>query len=205
MQIRVLRAADVRRLLPMPACVELMQKTMVAVAEGRAVVPLRSVLRMPGDRGMMGNMPGYLAEPECFGIKLVSLIPRNKPPHYSSHLGVVLLFEAEHGQPVALLDAAEITALRTAAASAVATRWLARPEAANLAILGAGEQASSHLSAMLAVRALHRVRVWARDAAKARQFAAAQTAASWSARGGRGECGAGHRRRRHPVHGDQGA
>ena len=71
---------------------------------------------------MLGNMPGYLAEPECFGVKLVSLIPRNKPPQYSSHLGVVLLFEAEHGQPVALLDAAEITALRTAAAQLLAER-----------------------------------------------------------------------------------
>jgi ornithine cyclodeaminase/alanine dehydrogenase-like protein (mu-crystallin family) len=176
-QIRVLRAADVRRFLPMPACIDLMQKTMIAVSEGRAVVPLRTILRMPGERGMMGNMPGYLAEPECFGIKLVSLIPRNKPPHYSSHLGVVLLFEAEHGQPVALLDAAEITALRTAAASAMATRWLARPEAAELAILGAGEQASSHLAAMLAVRPVGRVRVWARDANKAQQFAAAEAGA----------------------------
>jgi ornithine cyclodeaminase/alanine dehydrogenase-like protein (mu-crystallin family) len=177
MQIRVLRAADVRRFLPMAACIDLMQKTMIAVSEGRAVVPLRSILRMPGERGMMGNMPGYLSEPECFGIKLLSLIPRNKPPQYSSHLGVVLLFEAEHGQPVALLDAAEITALRTAAASALATRWLARSGAADLAILGAGEQARSHLAAMLAVRPVRRVRLWARDAGKAQEFAATQGAA----------------------------
>ena len=63
---------------------------------------------MPGDRGMLGNMPGYLADPECFGVKLVSLIPGNHPPLHSSHLGLVLLFESEHGCPVALLDAAEI-------------------------------------------------------------------------------------------------
>lgn len=176
MKIRVLRASDVRDLLPMAECVELMQRTMIAVSEGRAVVPLRSLLVMPRDRGMMGNMPGYLAEPECFGIKLVSLIPRNKPPHHSSHLGVVLLFEAEHGEPVALLDAAEITALRTAAASGMATRLLARADAGDLAIIGAGEQARSHLTAMLAVRALRRVRVWARDAAKAQDFAAREGA-----------------------------
>jgi ornithine cyclodeaminase len=120
---------------------------------------------------MLGNMPGYLADPECFGVKLVSLIPRNKPPQYSSHLGLVLLFEAQHGCPVALLDAAEITAIRTAAASGLATRLLARPEAADLALLGAGEQARSHLEAMLAVRALRRIRVWARDPDKAAQFA----------------------------------
>jgi ornithine cyclodeaminase/alanine dehydrogenase-like protein (mu-crystallin family) len=172
LKIRVLRADQVRELLPMAECIEVMQKTMIAVSAGGAVVPLRTLLRMPADRGLMGNMPGYLADPECFGIKLISLIPRNKPPAYSSHLGVVLLFEADHGQPVALLDGAEITAIRTAAASGLATRWLARADAAELAILGAGEQARSHLAAMLAVRKLRRVRVWARDAAKAAAFAA---------------------------------
>jgi ornithine cyclodeaminase/alanine dehydrogenase-like protein (mu-crystallin family) len=171
MEIRILRGPEVRKLLPMSACIDLMQKTMIAVSEGRVVLPLRSILVMPGDRGMMGMMPGYLAEPECFGVKLVSLIPRNKPPQYSSHLGLVLLFEAEHGQPVALLDAAEITAIRTAAASGLATRLLARADAGDLALLGAGEQARSHLEAMLCVRSLRRIRVWARDRDKARAFA----------------------------------
>jgi ornithine cyclodeaminase/alanine dehydrogenase-like protein (mu-crystallin family) len=176
MEIRVLRGVEVRQLLPMAECIDLMQRTMIAVSEGRVVLPLRSILRMPGERGMMGMMPGYLAEPECFGVKLVSLIPRNKPPEYSSHLGVVLLFEAEHGQPVALLDAAEITAIRTAAASGLATRLLARPEAGDLGLLGAGEQARSHLEAMLSVRPLRRIRVWARDRDKARIFADAEGA-----------------------------
>jgi ornithine cyclodeaminase/alanine dehydrogenase-like protein (mu-crystallin family) len=170
MDIRVLRAADVRTLLPMPECIDLMQRTMIAVSQGRVILPLRSALVMPG-RGLMGNMPAYLAEPECFGIKLVSIMPHNRPPAFSSHLGVVLLFEAEHGQPVALLDAAEITAIRTAAASALATRLLARKDAAVLALIGAGEQARSHLEAMLAVRSVRRIRVWARDADKATAFA----------------------------------
>jgi ornithine cyclodeaminase/alanine dehydrogenase-like protein (mu-crystallin family) len=174
MEIRVLRGAEVRELLPMAECIDLMQRTMIAVSEGRVVLPLRSILTMPGDRGMMGQMPGYLADPECFGVKLVSLIPRNKPPQYSSHLGLVLLFEAEHGQPVALVDAAEITAIRTAAASGLATRLLARSDAGDLALLGAGEQARSHLEAMLSVRALRRVRVWARDRDKGAAFAAEQ-------------------------------
>jgi len=170
-EIRVLRGAEVRLFLPMPECIDLMHRTMIAVSERRVVLPLRSVMVMPGELGMMGNMPGYLADPECFGVKLVSLIPRNKPPQYSSHLGLVLLFEAEHGRPVALLDAAEITAIRTAAASGLATRLLARPDAGDLALLGAGEQAQSHLTAMLAVRSLRRIRVWARDRDKAAAFA----------------------------------
>jgi ornithine cyclodeaminase/alanine dehydrogenase-like protein (mu-crystallin family) len=177
MEIRVLRGPEVRELLPMAECIELIERTMIAVSEARVVLPLRSLLTMPKDIGMMGCMPGYLAEPEGFGIKLVSLMPRNKPPHFSSHLGVVLLFECEHGQPVALVDAAAITAIRTAAASAVATRLLARQDAADLALLGAGEQAQSHLAAMLAIRKLRRVRVWARDAAKAAAFAASEGAA----------------------------
>jgi ornithine cyclodeaminase/alanine dehydrogenase-like protein (mu-crystallin family) len=159
-EIRVLRGTEVRDLLPMAECVDLMHRTMIAVSERRVVLPLRSIMVMPGELGMLGNMPGYIAEPECFGVKLVSLIPRNKPPQYSSHLGLVLLFEAEHGCPVALVDAAEITAIRTAAASGLATR-----------LLGAGEQARSHLTAMLAVRTLRRIRVWARDAGKAAEFA----------------------------------
>jgi ornithine cyclodeaminase/alanine dehydrogenase-like protein (mu-crystallin family) len=170
-EIRILRSADVHSLLPMGECIDLMHRTMSAVSAGRVVLPLRSVLVMPGELGMMGNMPGYLGEPECFGVKLVSLIPRNKPPQYSSHLGIVLLFEVEHGQPVAMLDAAEITAIRTAAASGLATRLLAKPEASDLAILGAGEQASSHLAAMLCVRKLRRIRVWGRDEDKAAAFA----------------------------------
>jgi len=173
-KIRVLRGTEVRRLLPMAECVDLMHRTMIAVSERRVVLPLRSVMVMPGDLGMLGNMPGYLADPECFGVKLVSLIPRNKPPEYSSHLGLVLLFEAEHGRPVALLDAAEITAIRTAAASGLATRLLARADAGDLALLGAGEQAQSHLAAMLAVRTLRRIRVWARDKDKALAFATEQ-------------------------------
>jgi ornithine cyclodeaminase/alanine dehydrogenase-like protein (mu-crystallin family) len=167
---------EVRQLLPMAECIDLMRGTMIAVSEGRTVLPLRSVMRMPGDRGMLGNMPGYLADPECFGVKLVSMVPRNKPPEYPSHLGLVMLFEAEHGQPVALLDAVSITSIRTAAASGLATRLLARPEAGDLAILGAGEQARSHLEAMLAVRRLRRIRLWARDRDKAAAFAAAEGA-----------------------------
>jgi ornithine cyclodeaminase len=176
MEIRVLRAAEIRQLLSMSECIDVMRRTMIAVSERRVVLPLRSIMVMPGATGMMGNMPAYLGDPECFGVKLISLIPRNKPPQYSSHLGLVLLFEAEHGCPVALLDGAEITALRTAAASGLATRLLARPDAGDLALLGAGEQASSHLRAMLAVRSLRRVRVWARDGQKAAAFARSEEA-----------------------------
>ena len=174
--IRILRESDVRALLPMADCIALMRTTMIAVAEGRAEIPLRSVVKMPGNIGMMGNMGGFLADPECYGVKIVSLSPRNIGTAFSSHLGIVLLFETAHGRPVAIIDAGEITAVRTGAASALATDLLARPDAGDLAILGAGEQAASHLAAMRCVRPLRRVRVWSPHLASAERFAAEQSA-----------------------------
>jgi alanine dehydrogenase len=175
MKLRILSGADVKAMLPMADCIALMRTTMIAVSEGRANVPPRTV--MPASSGgLLGNMPGYLAEPECFGVKLLSLFPGNPAVGLSSHLGLVLLFEPKHGLPVALLDAAELTAIRTAAVSGLATQLLARDDAGDLAILGSGEQARSHLEAMLAVRPLRRVRIWSRNAAHARTFADEQGA-----------------------------
>jgi len=175
MQIRILGGADIRALLPMAACIELMRATMIAVSEGRALIPPRTVTPVSSG-GKLGAMPGYLAEPECFGVKLLSLFPDNPAAGLSSHLGLVLLFEPKHGLPVAMLDAAELTAIRTAAVSGLATQLLAGADAGDLAILGSGEQARSHLEAMLAVRPLRRVRVWSRTAAHAESFAIEQGA-----------------------------
>jgi ornithine cyclodeaminase len=79
MELRILRAADVRALLPMAECIELMHDTMIAVSQGRVVLPLRTVLVMPDEGGLLGNMSAYLADPECFGVKLVSVNPRRPP------------------------------------------------------------------------------------------------------------------------------
>ena len=177
MELRILRGPEIRALLPMDACIDLMRRTMIAVSQGRACIPLRSVV--PVTNGMMGVMPGALADPDCFGLKLLSLFPGNPAVGLSSHLGLVLLFEPEHGRPVAMMDAAEITAIRTAAASGLATDLLAREDAGDLAILGAGEQAASHLEAMLAVRKVRRVRIWSRTTAHAEAFAASQ-GAKWN-------------------------
>ncbi|WP_206366291.1 ornithine cyclodeaminase family protein [Sphingomonas flavalba] len=174
MSIRIIREAEVRAILPVDRCVALMDETMRAVSAGRAVLPLRSVMAMPGG-GALGNMPGCLADPACFGVKLVSLFPGDGGRHPSHH-GVVLLFEPEHGRIEAIVDASAITAIRTAAVSGLATRLLARADAGDLALLGVGTQARSHLRAMLAVRPLRRIRVWARDGAKARAFAESEGA-----------------------------
>ena len=116
-------------------------------------------------------MPGAIRDPDVFGAKLTAVYPENGPKGLQSHQGAIVLFEAENGAPVAIVHGGEVTAIRTAAASGLATRVLANPEAGDLAILGCGEQAREHLVAMGAVRNLRRVRVWARNVGRADIFA----------------------------------
>src|SRR4029450_7761480 len=119
---------------------------------------------------------GYLGDPQSFGLKVVAVMPGNHGTPYDSHQGVVMLFGVEHGEPLAILDASAITAIRTAAASAAATDAFARSDAGDLALIGSRVQARSHLAAMKAVRPLRRVRVWSRHPESARRFADEESA-----------------------------
>jgi ornithine cyclodeaminase len=170
----VLSNADIAALYPMAEAIEVVETAMIAVSAGKANLPLRSIMDV-GAPNRMGIMPGALlpgdaAQTPCFGIKLLSLFPGNPDAGYSSHEGAYVLFEAEHGSAVAMMNAGLLTAIRTAAASAVATRALARPDCGVLALVGAGEQAEHHLEAMVAVRPIREVRVTARRAEKADAF-----------------------------------
>jgi ornithine cyclodeaminase len=152
-----------RQLLPMDRCIDLMEEALTGLARGNAANPLRSMLALPFETpvpSVLASMPAALGDPPALGIKVISVFPGNHGTGYESHQGFVLLFEAEHGSPVALIDAIAITAIRTAAVSGLATRLLARPDAADLAIIGSGTQARSHLDAIRAVRQLQRVRAW---------------------------------------------
>ncbi len=173
MKVLFVNEAGVHELLPMDVCAELMREALAALSRGDVVLPLRSKLGLPDGSGLLGLMPGYVASPSAFGLKVVSVMPANRGSGYDSHQGVVMLFGVEHGEPLAILDAGAITAIRTAAASAAATRVLAREDAGDLALVGSGTQAATHLAAMRAVRPLRRVRVWSRNRAAAEQFAAA--------------------------------
>lgn len=168
--MRILTEADMAALLPMPEAIAVVDRAMRAVSAGGAELPLRNVVPVGGDN-FMGVMPGALDDPLCYGVKLVSLFPGNPARGLSSHRGAMVLFEAETGGVVAMMDAGLLTAIRTAAASGVATRALAREEASRLALIGYGEQAEHHLEAMLAVRPITHVHVAGRDAARAHAFA----------------------------------
>ncbi len=148
-------------------CVEALEPAMRAVSEGGAILPLRQYLNVPNTQGKFTLMPGYVDNPSTFGVKIVSKFPRDADSPYGSHVGAVMVFDTEMGIPLALLDGSELTAIRTAAASALATRVLARQDASVVAILGAGTEALHHIKAMGAVRNITEFRIWNRSAARA--------------------------------------
>lgn len=166
----VLSGRDIAGLVDVADLIAPLEEAMRAVSRGEAQLPLRSMVPIPGGRAM-GIMGGWLGTPAGHGIKVLSLFPDNPRHGRSSHAGLMLLFDAETGLAELCMDAAELTALRTAAASALATRVLARPDARRLAILGTGEEAGVHVRAMRAVRPIEELVVWGRDPAKAAAFA----------------------------------
>ena len=171
MNVPVLDSETVFRALDMPACIDLMAATQAAISRGEVELPLRSMLQVADGAGYFGVMPGEIGANEVFGAKLVSLFPENPGRSIPTVQGYILLFDRTDGTPLALVEAASVTALRTAAASGAATRLLARQDASVLAVLGCGVLAETHLEAMLAVRPVRDVRIWGRNLEKATAFA----------------------------------
>lgn len=166
----VLNGDDIRRLVGIADLIEPIAAAMAGVSRREPQLPLRQAIPLGGgDR--FGVMPGALGGDGTYGAKLLSLFPGNPDRGLSSHAGVMMVFDRESGLPKACLDASVLTALRTAAASAVATRLLARSDAKRLAIIGAGEEAEGHVTAMRAVRTLDKVVVWSRNRDKTAAFA----------------------------------
>ncbi|RKP49998.1 ornithine cyclodeaminase family protein [Cohnella endophytica] len=165
----VITQAEVAELLPMQACIGIMEEVLADLTNGQAVQALRSVVPVQGGN-LMGLMPAYLKREHKVGAKVITVFPGNHAKHLPSHQGFVSLFDAETGKLEAIVDGKKITAIRTAAVSAVATKLLAKPEATTLAMIGTGEQARSHIEAMLLVRPIRRIVVWGPNADRARQL-----------------------------------
>ena len=166
--MRLITAADVETLFPMATAIAAMRSAMRQVSSGHTVLPLRQHLAIPDAAGKMAIMPGYIAHPPRFGLKTVSKFEGAA----QSHVGTVQLYDATNGQLLAIIEGGSLTAIRTAAASALATDLLARPESHRLAILGTGEQARRHITAMAAVRPISQIRIWGRNFASATALAA---------------------------------
>ncbi|HET7125747.1 MAG TPA: ornithine cyclodeaminase family protein [Lysobacter sp.] len=166
--MRVIDRDEVARRLDHAQGIALVRAAMIALAQGHSAQLLRGILDLGGG-DLFGVMPGSL-DGAGFGAKVVSVFP-SAAATGRSHQGVIVLFDRASGAPVCVVDAGEVTAIRTACASAVATDALARSDATTLAILGTGEQAWHHALALRHVRPLSRIAVWGRDAGKARAFA----------------------------------
>jgi ornithine cyclodeaminase/alanine dehydrogenase-like protein (mu-crystallin family) len=173
MELLVLSASDVRDLLPYGECADVMRGVLGALAAGDAHLPLRTVIRPPGAAGMMALMPSFLtgANP-AYGLKAICVFPGNPAIGLDAHQGGVLLSSPSTGELLALLNGSALTEIRTAAVSAVATSLLARPDAADLAIVGTGVQARAHALAISASRPLAQIRVVGRRPASASRLAA---------------------------------
>jgi ornithine cyclodeaminase/alanine dehydrogenase-like protein (mu-crystallin family) len=152
----LLEEADVRRLLRMDEVIAAMDQALAAFSSGRVVQPVRTMLPVTQHAGFLGLMPAYTGQ--ALGAKLVAFYPQNTG--VATHHAIIQLFRPDTGEPLATMDGTLITEVRTAAVSAVATKYLARPDASVLAILGSGVQARSHLEALRLVRNFNDVRVW---------------------------------------------
>ena len=172
MKILILDNGQIRELLPMRECIELMADALSALARGEVYQPLRTIVRPPEARGLLGLMPAYRAgEQGGFGLKAICVFPENPAKGKDAHQGAVMLFSRETGELLALMNASAITAIRTAGVSAVATRLLAREDATQLGIIGAGVQARTHLTALAAVRPIKHARIACRNIEHAEQLA----------------------------------
>lgn len=171
-QVLILNHAEVTEMLPMAECMRLMHEAFTALGSGQAFQPLRTAVRPPGVAGVLGMMPAYLASPRpALGMKTLAVFHGNRALGLDSHQGAVLLYSAENGELQAILSASAITAIRTAAASGLATELLARTDASSLALIGTGVEARTHLEAMARARKIETCRVASREVVNAQNFA----------------------------------
>jgi len=153
----------------MSEAIPLMESMFHDLATGQILQPLRTLMWLPDKKGLLGMMPAYAGGPNLIGIKLITIFHHNTT--HPSHQGIIILFDGDNGAPLMLFDAEEITAIRTAAVSAVATNFLATKEASTLAILGTGEQAARHLESIPLVRPIKHIRIWGRNKRNAEELA----------------------------------
>ena len=166
----ILSKSEITRLLPIPKCIDIMDDAMRQTSQRRVTLPLRQFMPVPQTTGRLGLMPGYIAEPARFGLKIVSKYQRPSGSKHGTHVGAVVLFDAAEGLMLAMMEGGTLTAIRTAAASGLATRTLARADSKVLGMLGCGEEAHVHIPAMLAVRPFTEILIWGRSTEKVKNF-----------------------------------
>jgi ornithine cyclodeaminase/alanine dehydrogenase-like protein (mu-crystallin family) len=182
MGVLVLNEREVVELLDMEGCISAMEAALTSLARGELYLPLRSIARPPGHDDMIGLMPSHRAgDAPLYSLKTVCVIPDNPSRGLDPHQGTVTLYDGVTGEVRAVLNATPITAIRTAACTAVATKLLARKDVRVAAIVGAGHQAKAHLEALRTIREFDEIRIVSRTPGHAE--ALAETAPNASSAG----------------------
>ena len=156
----VLSEEQVRSLIDVDELISALEQAHIQYSTGKAVMPVRLVVPLPQIQGRITSMPGYLTEDKALGMKVVTYFQNNPEQNLPAILAMVMLFSASTGKMIAVMDGSYITAIRTACASAMATKALASPEAPVLGILGAGVQARAHIQALCRVRKLNKIKLY---------------------------------------------
>jgi alanine dehydrogenase len=156
----VLSEKQVQSLIDIEELISTLEKAHVQYSTGKAVMPVRLVVPLPEIQGRITSMPGFLNVDRALGMKVVTYFPDNPKGGLPGILATIMLFSAETGKLIATMDGSYITAIRTACASAMATKALANPQTPVLGILGAGVQARAHIEALTRVRSIERIRIY---------------------------------------------
>lgn len=170
MALKLLSLAEVKQSITMSEAISSMERTFIQLAQQKAHLPLRTAIPV-GANGLTLTMPAYLPEEKILGLKVVSVFPDNVQHNKPSINGTILLLDATTGEPLMLMDAGYLTALRTGAISGLATKYFSQDLPSTVTIVGAGIQAITQLEAVAAVRQIEQVFVWSRHLESAQKFA----------------------------------
>ncbi len=171
MSLKLLSLSEIKQSITMHQAIDAMETAFVQLAMREAELPLRTAVAIDAEKALTLTMPAYLVKDKTLGLKVVSIFPHNLSQGIPSITGLILLLDANTGEPQALMDAGYLTALRTGAISGLATKYFARDNASHVAIMGSGVQAYFQLEAVAAVRPITRVSIWSRQFENAKNFA----------------------------------
>ena len=156
----ILSEKQVQALIDIDELIAALERAHIQYSTGKAVMPVRLVVPLPQIDGRITSMPGFLNEDQALGMKVVTYFQNNPKQNLPSILATIMLFSPESGKMIAVMDGSYITAIRTACASAMATKVLSNPTASVLGVLGAGVQAKAHITALSRVRNLHSIKIY---------------------------------------------
>lgn len=168
--IRIISKEDVSKLIHIDEVISLLEKVFADYSKGMTIVPLRTKISVENHNGNILYMPAYLPQSDALGVKVVSVYPENAKHGLQTIFSVLMLNDAKTGEPVALMDAEYITALRTGGVSGLAAKYLSKEDSSVVSIFGAGVQSKSQLLAIKAVRDIKKVFVFARDKSRVKSF-----------------------------------